>query len=97
MCGLTLKREIYELLKTRAKQAGMGINAYLERILLSGTIPGQSQDSPAWQNVPPQTEPILNCFPKNQQFSWSPGRDLNPRPAAYEAAALTAKPPGPNF
>ena len=40
MCGLTLKLEVYELLKAKARQAGMGINAYLERILLSGTIPG---------------------------------------------------------
>ena len=43
MCGLTLKLEVYELLKAKAQQAGMGINAYLERILLSGTIPGQSR------------------------------------------------------
>ena len=24
-----------------------------------------------------------------ERLSWSPGRDLNPRPAAYEAAAIT--------
>ena len=50
---------------------------------------------PTWQNVSLQTEPVLSPISEKQQISWSPGRDLNPRPAAYKAAAITAKLPGP--
>ena len=30
-----------------------------------------------------------------EQWAWSPGRDSNPGPAAYKAAALPAELPGP--
>ena len=35
------------------------------------------------------------CTYKNQTMSeeWSPGRDSNPRSTAYEAVAITPKPP----
>ena len=40
--------------------------------------------------------PLLNeiFFKKKPNLIWSPERDLNPRPAVYETAALPAEPPG---
>ncbi|MCX8171042.1 MAG: hypothetical protein N3E47_03580 [Candidatus Bathyarchaeota archaeon] len=44
MVGLTLKREVYVLLKARAREAGMGVNQYLETLLISQT--GRSLQAP---------------------------------------------------
>jgi len=34
MAGLTLKKEVYDLLKAKAREAGVGINQYLENLLI---------------------------------------------------------------
>ncbi|MEM1581956.1 MAG: hypothetical protein QXK89_05540 [Candidatus Bathyarchaeia archaeon] len=34
MAGLTIKKEVYVLLKAKAQEAGIGINQYLENLLL---------------------------------------------------------------
>ena len=62
MAGLTLKREVYMLLKAKAREAGMGINQYLETLLIGhvgrswdrpGTVPNQHK-------IPFVTEPFLS-------------------------------------
>jgi hypothetical protein len=51
MIGLTLKKEVYNLLKIKAKEAGMGINQFLETLLLGQ---GRSQDRPTALYKPPK-------------------------------------------
>ena len=96
---IIVKREVKELLEKVSAELGFRTpNQLLEAILreqfLTPRLRVHPGVHPTWQNIPPQTEPILSPVSKTGQFSWSPGRDLNPRPAAYKAAALTAKPPG---
>lgn len=79
MVGLTLKKEVYELLKAKAREAEMGINQYLENLLI-GRI-GQSWDRPGTvpnqQNKTLTTEPILSPI-----SNLAPGKGFEPlRPA----------------
>ena len=88
MISLTLKKDVYDLLKAKAREAGMGVNQYLENLLI-GQI-GWLQDRPGTapnQNRTLTTEPISSPILKNRQNFWWGCQDLNlghgrPRPVA---------------
>ena len=58
--SLTLKREVADLLRARAKQAHMGINDLLETLLL-----GQSRHRPKPNNTLQQTSTIQSQINQN--------------------------------
>ena len=81
MKGITLKAEVADLLRSKAREAGMGLNEFLLTIL-TRTVQ--------------QTNSIIQekslksaSFQKGNLKFWSLGRDLNPRPSPYQGDALT--------
>jgi len=65
MTGITLKNEIADLLRAKAKQANMGLNEFLEATLIG---PSQQHSGDRLGTVPPipiQQEIVTSQAPKN--------------------------------
>lgn len=103
--GISLKTEVAELLRSKAKQAGLGINDYLTALLL-----GPSWDRPATVlNPNNSTQPTLSsqlqispkqtafckstCETRPQQPVWCRGRASNPRLLGAQALLAPLRSP----
>jgi len=78
MVGMTLKREVAELLRAKAKAANMGLNEFLETMLIgpSPTLPqtylGPSWDRPSINTTQLNQQQISNPQALNQQSKLKP-------------------------
>ena len=73
MVGVTLKSEVAGLLRSRAKQAGMGLNEFLLAILT-----GPSEDCPNSPITVSKINLVLSLVSKTEFIFWCGRRDLNP-------------------
>lgn len=77
---IIVRKEVKELLEKVSAELGFRItNQLLEAILREQFLAPRLGVYSAWQNVPPQTEPVLSSVSKIEQDFWCSGRDLNPR------------------
>ena len=86
MIGLTLKKEVYNLLKIKAKEAGMGINQFLETLLLGQ---GRSQDRPTALYKPPKGLEIGSI--SKTEFLAGPGGIEPPTPGLKARCSILAE------
>jgi hypothetical protein len=81
MAGITLRKEVAELLRTKAKEANMGLNEFLETTLigpsqsLQATTTGPSEDSP--RTVLQDIEEQVITLPQALNQETSPNQTQN--------------------
>ncbi|MFQ6032914.1 MAG: hypothetical protein ACE5K2_08345, partial [Candidatus Zixiibacteriota bacterium] len=93
MTGIWLKTEVAELLRSKAREAHMGLNDYLTKLLIAPSLsnagspvlgPSQqciedrSRTVPQYHMCPFAMKPVSSSFPTNHKAFWCSGRDLNP-------------------
>ena len=102
MVGMTLKQEVAELLRAKARSANMGLNEYLTSILIAPALTSpQPSLGPSQQCMEDRPRTVLtrpiqasekglenDCFSKTGSYLWRARGDLNPGSPAPQASVL---------